>query len=106
MVLKNVAYSTRPDTVIVTTHGRNALVEIPTDVTERAFDRDGEMVTEYIAGAVYAVSTLAAPNLKARVEKDVQAWITVAQQTDAPTATLSDVVDALNVLTEIVLGGM
>lgn len=105
MVLKNVIYGNRPDNVIVTVRGRNALVEIPTDVTEHTDERDGETAAEYIAGTVYAVQTLATANLKARVEDNINEWITLAKQTAPVEATIPDLVEAINVLTEIVLGG-
>lgn len=102
MIYKNVHYQSRPDKVEITVKGRKAVVEIPVNVTESATE-DGR---EFIAEKVYVVITKPTKNLKKRVESDLYAWINAATiQEPEPETTIADVVEAINALTDIVLGG-
>lgn len=101
MQTKNVYYSEQPDRVIVTERGDKAIVEFPCNVTAI----ENEARTDFLAETVYFLETMPTPNLKNRVEAEYDAWLEAAK-TPAPQAVnLTDVVDAINALTEIVLGG-
>lgn len=104
MVVKNVCYAAMPDEVIVKQRGIRAVVEIPENVTEITYERDGEDVTEYVAEKVYCINTQYTKNLRERVLADKEAWKEVARQIAPVDTTLADVVEAINALTEIVLG--
>ena len=101
MLTRNVYYGEQPDSVIVTERGGKAVIEFPTNVSEIEKE-DG---TQYNAETVYYVVTSATPNLKARVEAEFEAWLELAKEAVSQPATLDDVVEALNALTEYVIGG-
>lgn len=102
MILSDVHYAHNPD-VTVTVKGKTAVVEIPTEV-EAVEREDG---TEYIAATVYVVNTKPTPNLKERVLANIEKWKRSAVEPEKePGTTLDDVVEGLNALAEIVLGGM
>lgn len=101
MQTRNVYYSQKPDEVIVYTAGDKAIIEIPTGISEVETE-DG---VQYIADVVYRVQTMNTANLEERVKKNLDAWIENAKETEPQKTELSDVVEALNALTEIVLGG-
>lgn len=101
MQTKNVYYSNQPDRVIVTERGGKAIVEFPCDVTEIT----SEEKTEWLAETVYFIETMATPNLKARVEAEFEAWLEAAKEPTPQPTSLEDVVEALNVLTDIIIGG-
>lgn len=102
MLIRNVYYGEQPDNVIINERGGRAVVEFPIDVTEIPTE-DG---VQYKADKVYWLETSATPNLRARVEAEYEAWLELAKTPIAQPATLEDVVDAVNVLAEIVIGGM
>ena len=104
MKVKNVCYAAMPDEVIVRVCGNKACIEMPENVSEVTIERDGEQVTEYIAENVYYVETNNTRNLRERVLADKETWKEIAKQVAPVETTLADVVDALNALTEIVLG--
>lgn len=105
MIVKNVCYAQMPDEVIVKIHGDRAYVEMPVNVTESTYERDGETVIDYVAETVYFVTTKPTKNLAERVLADKEAWIEIAKQTAPIETTVADLVEAINALTEIVLGG-
>lgn len=98
---KNVYFAERPDKVMVTVNGDAAIVEMPTGITEI----EAEDGTQYCAD-VYYVHTKNTPNLKERVERNYDAWLEVAQAVEQPKTTVEDLAEAINVLTDIVIGGM
>lgn len=100
MLIRNVYYAEQPDEVIVTERGGKAIIEFPTDVSEIETE-DG---TQYKADVVYYIETAATPNLKGRVEAEFDAWLDLAKIPAVQPTTLDDVVEALNALTEIVIG--
>lgn len=102
MQIKNVYYGERPNRVIVTERGGRAVVEMPVNVREI----ETEDRTEWFAETVYYLFTTATPNLEARVEAEYEDWLELAKIPVVAPATLSDVIDAINTLTEIVIGGM
>lgn len=101
MQTKNVYYAKRPDRVMVTTCGDNALVEFPAGVAEVQTD-DG---VQYLATKVYSIKTRATTNLKERVERNYDAWLGMAQTEEVPQTTISDLVEAVNALTDMIIGG-
>lgn len=103
MQTKNVFYGERPDRVIVRSKGGEAIVELPVNVSEVERE-DG---TEWKAETVYSIRTMDRPNLKERVEANYEAWLDAAKKVAEPQATsLGDVVEAINALTDLILGGM
>ena len=102
MLTRNVHYTEMPESVVVYQNGDNATVEFPLDVTEVTRE-DG--ATEYVAAEVYSLRTRNTPNLKDRVLDNYEAWLTIAELPEPQKAELSDVVEAINVLTDLILGG-
>ena len=101
MQTKNVYYSSQPDAVIITERGKKAIVEFPCDVTKAKVDDR----TEWLAANVYYIETMATPNLKARVEAEFDAWLEAAKEPVPQPTNLDDVVEAINALTDIIIGG-
>lgn len=102
MLTRNVHYAEKPDKIIVLRNGSIAVVEMPTEVTQVELDDER---SEYVAGKVYSVRTTNTPNLEERVEASYDEWLALASEAEPKTATLEDVIDAVNALTEIVIGG-
>lgn len=102
MRTRNVYYAERPDTVIVNVSGDSAVVEMPVNVTEVETE-DG---VQYLAETVLSVRTRNTPGLKERVEQHYDAWKEIAQVVEPPKTTVDDLVDAINALTDMVIGGM
>lgn len=102
MQTKNVYYAKEPDRVMVTTCGDNALVEFPIGVAK--VQTDGGV--QYFAKKVYSLKTRATGNLKERIERNYDAWLNMAQaEEEIPQTTISDLVEAVNALTDMILGG-
>lgn len=102
MLTKNVYFAERPDSVIIRTHDTKAIVEIPKGIT-KVETEDG---TQYMAKELYSIETRNAPGLKERVEKNKNLWIEAAKKSEPAKASLEDVIEAINTLTDIVIGGM
>lgn len=102
MLTNDVYYAERPEDIIVTVRSGKALVEFPVNVSEVETE-DGP---QWIAGAVYSLETVASDGLKNRIEENYDAWLKKAKEAEPQAVSLSDVVDAINALTDIVLGGM
>ena len=103
MMIKNEHYGERPNKVIVRSNGKEAVVEFPLNVTEIQTE-DG---SQWLAETVYSMRTKDRPNLEERVSANYDAWLEAAKKAvDPQTPQLSDVVDALNTLTDLILGGM
>lgn len=100
MQIRNVYYAEPPENVIVNERGGKAVVEMPVNVIEI----EEEDRHEWFAEIVYYIETTATPNLKERVEAEYEEWLEVAKIPTPQPASISDVVDALNALTEIVIG--
>ena len=100
MQIRNVYYAEPPENVIVNERGGKAVVEMPVNVIEI----EEEDRHEWFAETVYYIETTATPNLKERVEAEYEDWLEVAKIPAPQPASISDVVDALNALTEIVIG--
>ena len=75
------------------------LVSFPLEVSEL---EDG---SGWEAGEVYDMIRPWEPGLKAAIEANYEAYLDAAIRESEPVATLDDVVDAINELAEIVLGG-
>lgn len=101
MLTKNVHYAENPDKIIVLRNGNIAVVEMPTEVKEIELEDER---TEYVAEKVYSVRTQNTPNLEERVEANYEEWLALAAEVEPQMATLEDVIDAVNALTEIVIG--
>lgn len=102
MMTKNVYFAEQPDRVIVTANGEKAVVELPVNVAEVETE-DG---VQYCADTVYSISTKNTPNLRERVEANYAAWLEVARVVEPQKATLDDAIEAINTLTDLVIGGM
>lgn len=102
MQTKNVYYAHRPEKIIITENNGYAVVELPVNVSE-VETADG---MQYLAETVYYVKTKATTNLKSRVKKKYSAWLEVASVIEPQRATLDDAIEAINTLTDLVIGGM
>lgn len=101
MQTKNVYYPYQPDRIIVESSENRALVQFPVNVTEVMVGEE----TNWLAETVYWFFTMPTSNLKERIEKSHDKWLELAKKPEPQVAGLNDVVEALNALTEIVLGG-
>lgn len=81
--------------------GKKAIVEFPTNVTEIEKE-DG---VEYVASTVYSLETMHTADLAERVSNNFDEWLDKAKVIEPSETTLADVIDAVNALTDIVLGG-
>ena len=101
MLTKNVIYGTEPDRVIVQRIAKTAraLVSFPVDVHELE-DGGGWMADE-----VYDINRPWSEGLVAEIDAHYEAWLADAMVESIPQATLDDVVEAINELADIVLGG-
>lgn len=97
MMIENVYYATQPDRVLVTAKGKRAIIEFPIGVSET---EEG-----WVAETVYSIETMNTQNLEKRVNANYELWLELAKKPEPQTTELSDVVEAINALTEIVLGG-
>lgn len=102
MQTNNVYYAERPEQVEVTVRGGKALVDFPVNVSEV----ETEEGTMYLAESVYSFLTVAVDGLEERIKSNYDAWLAKAKEVEPQAVSLSDVVEAINTLTDIVLGGM
>lgn len=102
MQTSNVYYSTQPERVIVTAHGEAATIEFPIDVREV----ETEAGTQFLAEKVYSLKTRNTENLLERVKVNYDAWLEMAKVVEPPQTTVDDLVEAINTLTDMVIGGM
>ena len=79
-----------------------AVVEFPLNV-KKVTTEDG---TQYLAENVYSLETVNTPQLEQRIKDNFNMWLERAKA-DEPVqpTTIDDVVEALNALTEFVIGG-
>ncbi len=61
--------------------------------------------TEYLAHKVYVIETTYTPNLADRIKVDFDEWLALAKIPEPAKTTIPDLEEAINALTEIVLGG-
>ena len=103
MLTRNVFYSERPERVVVNRIGNTSTcrVDLPTNIEEVETPDGG---TQYKAD-VYSINAGYTANLAERVEANYDAWLTVAQEVPIPEPTIQDVIDAVNDLTDLILGG-
>lgn len=102
MIQKNVYYQSPPDKVVISEKGNNAVVEIPVNVV-KVEKEDGDV---WLAETVYYAITKNAKNLRDRVLRDFDAWLEIASAPEPePQATVQDLVDYVDALTEMILGG-
>lgn len=101
MQTNDVYYADKPNRVMVTTNGNNALVGFPINVSEVETE-DG---VQFLAEKVYSIKTQNTDNLLERVEANYESWLDVAKIVKEPTTTMDDLVEAINALTDMVIGG-
>lgn len=104
MLTRSVFYSQEPEQVSVHRIGHNgytARVDFPVNI-QQVMIQDEEL--QYKAD-VYSIEVGFTPDLKERIESNYEAWLAVAKEIPAPQPTVQDVIEAINELTEIVLGG-
>ena len=101
MLTKNVHYSERPNRFEIQSNGQKACVEFPLNITEV----ETEEGTEFVAATVYSLETSYTPNLAERIEADFDSWLKKAKEPEMPQTTLEDVVEAVNMLQELIIGG-
>ncbi len=102
MITYDVFYNKRPEEIEIRANGDSAVIEFPVNVTEVETE-DG---TEYHAEKVYAVKVRYTENLLERVKENKEAWLDIAKVVETPKTTVNDLVDAINALTDMVIGGM
>lgn len=103
MQTRNVCYGELPNNVMVYTHGGEAVVEFPVNVTEVPTE-DG---SQWVAETVYYVRTRNTPGLEGRINANYAAWLEAAKKAiDPQTPTMADLVEAVNTLTDLLIGGM
>ena len=101
MLTRNVFYSERPETFSILHYGTKAVVSFSLNVSEV----ETEEGTQYLAEEVYSLETIYTPNLAERIEENLEAWLNKAKEPEKETVTLSDIMEAINTLTDIVIGG-
>ena len=104
MLTRSVFYSQEPERVSVHRIGRTgytARVDFPVNV-QQVIMPDEE--PQYKAD-VYSVEVGFTVGLKERIENNYEAWLAVAKEIPAPQPTINDVIEAVNELTDIILGG-
>lgn len=102
MMTENVFYAVRPERVIVTRRGEKAVIEFPVNVTEV----ETEEGTHWLAATVYSLDTRNRDDIEHVVAENYDAWLEKAKEVEPQTTSLGDVIDALNALTDLILGGM
>jgi hypothetical protein len=102
MLMKNVYYQEPPAPFEIRQHGKNATILFPTAVETV----EGEEETQYFAKRVYVLETGYTPNLEERINNNFDLWLARAKVPEEVPTTLDDVVEAINALTDIVMGGM
>lgn len=102
MLIRNVFYQERPDQFELRRHGMMATVVFPTDVAET----ETEEGTAYVAGKVYVLETGWTQGLEERIQGNFSKWLANAKKPEEQKTTLDDLVEAINTLTDIVMGGM
>ena len=105
MLTKNVHYSEKPGKFMITTCGSVSVVEFPLDVTAVTIEEGEEKRKEWIAESVYSLTTTTTPDLEKRVKKNYDAWLKKAQEIELQQPSLEDVIEAVNTLTDMILGG-
>ena len=122
MLIKNVTYSEQPPSFEIRRAGSKAVIVFPCDVEEIQVEETEpeteesssglpelgggtKTVTQYVAHNVYQLETNWTQNLEQRVSANLEAWKARAMIPEEKEATLSDVIEAVNTLTEIILGG-
>ena len=122
MLIKDVTYNELPEPCEIRRAGGKAVIVFPTnieevtveDISEPEVNSQGGLpemgvqsstITQYIAHNVYQLETNWTPNLAQRVSDNYQAWLTKAKIPETKEATLADVIEAVNALTEVILGG-
>ena len=101
MLTKNVYYAVKPERFLITSTGNKAVVEFPLNVTEVEVEEG----VQYLAESVYSLVTVNTANLADRIAQNYEAWLEKAKEPVSQEVTLEDVMEAVNVLTDIVLGG-
>lgn len=97
MLIKNVYYQEQPEPFEIRRYGKNmATVVFPTEVSET---EEGD----YLATKVYALDVNYTTNLRERIENNFEAWLSRAKKPEIKEATLEDVIEAVNALTDIIL---
>lgn len=96
MLIKNVYYQEEPEPFEIRKHGKMATIVFPTEVEQTD-------AGDYLAKKVYALDVCYTFNLQDRIESNFERWLERAKEPDAKEATLSDVIEAVNTLADIVL---
>lgn len=81
--------------------GHKAVVEFPQNVTEI----ETEEGVQYLAEKVYSLVTEYTPDLESRISSDLEGWLNKAKEPEYKETSLADVIEAVNVLTDIIIGG-
>lgn len=104
MLIKNVYYQEEPEKVEIRRYGRKATVVFATDIRKR--EETEEEDGGYIAGKVYTIDVDYTKKLRSRVEENYDEWLLRAKKSETKETTLEDVVEALETLTDVVMGAI
>ena len=104
MLTRGVYFANRPNRVEVHRIGEQGYtcrVDFPVNIQEIEND-DGDV--QYRAD-VYSLECGYTEGIAARINQNYEDWLAVAKEIIVPQPTVQDAIDAINALTEIVLGG-
>lgn len=102
MLIRNVCYQEMPERFEVRRHGgKMATVLFPTEIIET---EDPEGNTQYLAKKVYVLETGWTQGIEERISGRFDAWLAKAKEPQEAATTLDDLVEAINTLTDIVMG--
>lgn len=106
MLTRNVYFAERPEKVVVNRigdAGYSCRVDFPVNIEEVA-GPEGE--TQYRAD-VYAIETGFTYDIKERIQNRYDEWLALAKKRAEvePETTIMDLVSAMNILTDFVMGG-
>lgn len=102
---RNVYYGNKPEKayVLKVANTNTCYVELPVNVEE--IPGDGERDTQWKSD-VYSIRTLYKESLLEEVLSNYDAWLERAKEESIPEVTIDDVMETVNLLTSIVLGGV
>lgn len=104
MLTKNVQFAERPENVMICRVGNGFTCRIDFPVNIREVEMGEENEVQYLAD-VYSVNANYTEGMQERVENEFDFWFAKANEIEIPQPTIQDAIDAINALTEIVLGG-
>ncbi len=105
MTKSNVSYTEEPARFDIRTNGSKAVIVFPVNVTSREVEDETGTRTEWVAEKVYEFETNNTPNLSDRVDAHYEQWRALSMVPETPKTTVEDLEEAINALTDLILGG-